>query len=579
MKRLYKRYWIAVITVVMIVAARSPGTVYSENDTLNYLEKVNVLHNIAKAVRDSYIDTIDVGVLWDGAIQGMIDKLDPHSGYMPPRQALDFTEKIKGDFEGIGITFSMINDKITVIEVIPNGPSEKSGIRSRDKIVGIDGKNAVGLSIDEVKDKLRGPSRSKVTTLVERPGEDDLLKFTITRGNIEVNSVSHAYMLDDTTGYLAVTRFTLYTHLDVRKALEKLREQGMKRLVFDLRNNSGGSLDTAIGVVDLFIEEGIIVSTKGRRRSDNRTWRAKNYAQDENIPMIVMINHRSASASEIVAGALQDHDRSLIVGQTSFGKGLVMNTMEIKVEGEDNGTLILSVARYYTPSGRLIQRPYTGSREEYIKEGFDDYDPNALDEDKIDKPVYHTDLGREVFGGGGITPDITLESIGTLNKLEWELRNANLFFEFADGYLERHPEVPLDFKTFLSEYRVPTDEFERFKQFAVDKDVKINNVSLFRNDLNEIFKKYDILSEAGEKLEQILVNSGINLDETLFEKSRDFIEREIKQEIARMLWGSDERYKVWHTSDNELHEALTYFDEAEGLLEKRLALGENAKDE
>lgn len=579
MKKLYARYWIVVFIVVMIVAARSPGTVYSENDTLNYLEKANVLHNIAQAVRDSYIDTLDVGVLWDGAIKGMIDKLDPHSGYMPPRQALDFTERIKGDFEGIGITFSMINDKITVIDVIPNGPAEKSGIRSRDKIVRIDGKDAVGLSIDEVKDKLRGPSRSKVVTSVERPGEDNLLKFTITRGQIEVNSVSHAYMLDDTTGYLALTRFTLYTHLDVRKALERLREQGMKRLVFDLRNNSGGSLDTAIGVVDLFIDEGIIVSTKGRRRRDNRTWRAKNYAQDENIPMIVMINHRSASASEIVAGALQDHDRSLIVGQTSFGKGLVMNTLGIKVEGKDNGTLVLSVARYYTPSGRLIQRPYTGSREEYIKEGFDDYDPNALNEDKTDKPVFHTDLGREVYGGGGITPDITLESIGTLNKLEWELRNANLFFEFADGYLERHPEVTLDFETFLSDYSVPAEDFERFKQFAIDKGVKIDNVSLFRNDLKEMFAKYDIPAEAGEKLEQTLVSSGINLDETLFEKSRNFIEREIKQEIARMLWGSDERYKVWHTSDNELKEALTYFDEAEDLLEKRLAIGDNAKDE
>ncbi len=578
MKNNFLRYGVFLFVMYSAVVIGN-GTVYCER-TLNDVDKVNVLHQIPARVRSDYVEMIDMNTLYDSAIQGMIDKLDPHSSYMPPSTSSEFNEKIRGNFQGIGITFSILNDKINVIDIIENGPSEVAGLKSRDKIVQIDGENAVGISEEEVKNRLRGRSGSKVVVHVERPGEKKLTKITIIRNKVDINSVSHAYMLDDTIGYAALTRFSINTKWDLEKTLENLKSQGMKKFILDLRNNSGGSLDAAIGVVDLFINEGIIVSVKGRRESQNSEWKASSYPQYTDMPMIVLINHGSASASEIVAGALQDHDRALILGQTSFGKGLVMNPFSLRFNKKSLGTLMLSVARYYTPSGRLIQRPYDGSKEEYIKEGFDDYDPNAEDVDKEGRPVYYTDLGREVYGGGGITPDTILMPLKRLNSLEIELRKSNLFFEFSDNYLIRMNDIPEKFEDFLNNYRIPAHEFDLYKQYILSKGIEIDTVSSFREELKTILKKFDIPEENLETVEQSLVDNGIDLDEMLFEKSKDFIEREIKQEIARMLWGTEERYKVWHTDDTQLIESLSYFNEAEDLLKKHLAMqSEGVQDE
>ncbi|MBT4484902.1 MAG: S41 family peptidase, partial [Candidatus Latescibacteria bacterium] len=424
MRKKYIRYLFA-LTLFFIGITEFSRAVFC--DELTYLEKISVQQKIFDNVRKSYVDTtLGENTLIDGAIQGMIDKLDPHSSYMPPKRASDFTEKIRGGFEGVGISFAIFDGKITVIQVIEGGPSEAAKIKSRDRIVKIDGKNVIGISNEEVKKLLRGEQKSKVSVHVERPGEDELLKFTITRDRIKLNSVSHAYMLDGETGYLAVTNFTIKTNYDVGRTLKKLKEQGMKKLVFDLRNNSGGSLEAAMHVVDYFISDGLIVETRGpREKGENREWFATGYAAYTEIPMIVLINHGSASASEIVAGALQDHDRALTVGQTSFGKGLVMRPITITGDsGKNLGSLMLSVAHYYTPSGRLIQRPYNNGKEEYIKEGFDSIDLNAADLAKGDKPVFHTDLGREVYGGGGITPDRQIVPLPRLNMMESALKRT-----------------------------------------------------------------------------------------------------------------------------------------------------------
>ena len=226
--------------------------------------KFLIEEQILMHVRESYVDTVSSATLMDAAIQGMIDKLDPHSSYLPPEEAKDFTEKIQGEFSGIGITFSVINGKITVIEVIDGGPSSKAGLRCRDKIVKINGTNAVGILDDSVKANLRGPKGSSVLIGVERPGETSIREIKITRDDIELNSVSHSYMLDETTGYVALSRFSIKSAVDVGNALESLRKKGMKRLVLDLRNNSGGSLDAAVGVVDCFIKKGPIVETRGK---------------------------------------------------------------------------------------------------------------------------------------------------------------------------------------------------------------------------------------------------------------------------------------------------------------------------
>ncbi len=547
--------------------------VYTQDNNLDSLDKMTILNHIAEITRDGYYERINMNTLYDGAIQGMIEKLDPHSSYMPPTTADNFMERINGNFEGIGITFAIINDKITVIETISGGPSELAGLKSRDTIVEIEGESAIGITIDEVKNKLRGPSRSNVDVTVERPGNDRQLAFTITRASVEMNSVSHSYMLNDTVGYIKLERFTRLSHIDVKNALERLSEENMQRLVFDLRGNSGGSLDAAIGVADLFINKGVIVSIKGRSGREH-TRSADNNTPFTEIPIVVLINHASASASEIVAGALQDHDRALIVGQTSFGKGLVMDIYPLRQDSKDLGQLVLTIAQYITPSGRLIQRPFTGSREEYIEEGFDDFDPNALDADKQNRPVYKTDIGRDVYGGGGITPDKIIVTDNRLNRIEASIRQTNLIFEFTDDYLTRYDNIPEDFNSFQMNYSIDENELERFRQFAAEKGLEFETVSEFREELSELMLKYDIPEDNITSIENTLAENDIDIDETLFDKSKGFIEREIKMEIARMIWGSNERYKIWHKDDTELISALSYFIEAEELLSDRLALGE-----
>ncbi|MBN1291341.1 MAG: S41 family peptidase [Candidatus Latescibacteria bacterium] len=568
------------ILIVLLFLAVFPQNVKSQDYPSDFMDIFQLENAFLKVVREAYVDTISGSELYQGAIDGMIKKLDPHSSFLPKNKAEEFTEKIRGNFQGVGITFALLDDKITVIESITGGPSEKAGIISRDRIVKIDDKDAIGIDEETVREKLRGEPGSKVNVHVERPGEEKLLKFTITRESINLDSVSHSYMIDDTTGYIALTRFTINTQNDVGNALSKLKAMGMRRLILDLRNNSGGSLDAAVGVVNFFINKGVIVYTKGKQKEEDKVWEARDYGDNQSycdIPLIVMINHGSASASEIVSGALQDHDRALIVGQTSFGKGLVMNQYPLRnsLTQKDFGTLVLSVARYYTPSDRLIQRPYDNGKDQYIKEGLDDIDPNAADSSKAGRPIYFTDLGRKVYGGGGITPDVTIEPSQRLNTLERNLRSTHVFFEFADDYLLKHNDIPKYFEDFLLQYNIPEAELDRFKEFALKYNENIkDDVSPLKKELEELLQKHNI----EENSRNIVLNSfreaGIDLDESLFQISSHFIEREIKQEIARMIWGSEARYRIWHTDDTELITSLSYFDEASDLLTRRLAIGD-----
>ncbi|HUT63801.1 MAG TPA: S41 family peptidase [Anaerolineae bacterium] len=576
MKRNKLTYTFFIASLFFIFTAVLPQSIHCEekNELQDLLDNFAIQQLILSHIRNDYIDSVNYITVHDGAIQGIIDKLDPHTSYMPPDTADEFNEKIRGNFEGIGITFALLDGKITIIDVIQGGPSEKAGLRSRDKIEKIDGENAIGIHTDSVKVKLRGPSGSGVTVHVARPGVDGLLQFTIIRDKVNLDSVSYAYMLNQETGYIAINKFTTRTDIDVHIALATLRSKGMKKLVLDLRNNSGGTLETAIEVVDCFIKDGIIVKTIGRREVDNRILKATGTANHTDIPMIVLINHGSASASEIVAGALQDHDRALIVGQTSFGKGLVMTPYTLKNEaGKNLGSLILTVARYYTPSGRLIQRPYDNGKENYIREGFDEIDLNAADTLQAGKTVFFTVLGRKVYGEGGITPDRKLNPLPRLNRLESILRSSNLFFEFSDEYLLRHNDIPKDFNEFLYNYNIPEDEIIRFKQFITEKGIEIDYDTIFMDELDKLVQKFDLPPESVNIIYNSLTENNIDLNETLFEQSIYFIKQGIKREIARMLRGPEEYFRILCTDDTELKQALSYFGEAEELLKKRIAMG------
>jgi len=549
----------------------------ADDDGLSFNDKRMVETQLLRQIRSSFVDTsVTMNDVIDGAIEGLMGKLDPHSSYLPVKRANDFEERIRGNFEGVGISFAMIDGKITVIEVIPGGPSEAAGLKSRDKIIRVNDESAVGVDNDQVKDLLRGPKGSEVNVYVERPGHEDLVPFTITRGRVEVNSVSQAFMINPGTGYIKVTKFAINTDYDFKNALVKLRDQGLERLVLDLRGNSGGSLDAAVNMVDNFLlkKRQLIVETKGRNTKQNLKQVSSGEGEFPDLPLIIMINHGSASASEVVSGALQDHDRALIVGQTSFGKGLVMNQWPLRFQGKPLGTLLLSTAHYYTPSGRLIQRPYEEGRDEYLRAGYDNIDMNAADSTKTDQPVFYTDLGRTVYGGGGITPDYTLSSLRRLNSLERQHRSSNIFFEFADGYLLRHDDLPEDFYEFRDNYTIPSMEIEAFRTFMTEKGIKTEREKEFRDELDKLVKKFEIDEDKAKQLKSLLEKRDVDLDEKIFSESIDFITREIKGEIARMVWGSEERYRMWQTDDSELIGALSYFDEAEKLLKRRLALYE-----
>ena len=574
MHAIVRRWMIRSLFPAALVFMVTEHALTQSEQVLAPIQKMAAQNQIANLVRAEYVDSLDMNVLWDGAIQGMIDKLDPHSSYMPPATYDDFSEKIRGNFQGIGITFAVLQDTITVIDVIPDGPSMKAGLLPRDRIISVDDKSAIEVESEQVKELLRGPSGSKVEVGVLRPGVAGPLPFPITRERVEMNSVSRSYMLDETTGYIAVSSFTLVTHLDVKNALAILKMQNMKQLVLDLRGNSGGSLEAAINVVDSFIKEGVIVSTQGRDENDRQMWRASGRASFSDLPMIVLVNHGSASASEIVAGALQDHDRALVVGQTSFGKGLVMNPYSLRQADTNLGTLMLTIARYYTPSGRLIQRPYDGTREEYLEEGLDEYDPNASDLDHSELPVFQTDLGRSVYGGGGITPDKTILPGRKLNDFERELRTSNLVFQFADAFLLRRHDIPRRFEQFLTDFHLSEDEFQRFHQYMLDNDVVSGESVPLKEAIGKLFQEYEIAGPPSEAIESAFIANGVPVNQTLFDQSRDFIEREVKMELARMIWGGEYRYRVFDSSDTELVGAKSFLPEAANLLHQRLALGD-----
>lgn len=491
---------------------------------LSNRRQLDLLANTFDQLRHSRQTPYPVDSLARAAIGGMLVALDPHSSYLDPQESEEMMERFQAHFEGIGIYFDIHQGQLVVISPIEGSPSYGK-LRAGDHIVAIDGVSTEGITADQVMQKLRGPRGTQVRVNVARPGTDDQLDITLTRDRIPVHSVPYAFMLAEKTGYIRITRFAEETGEELGQALDRLSSQGMERLVLDLRGNGGGFLSQAVEVADFFVDrDQLLVYTEGRESGSRIDYKDQNPLEGGTLSLIVMIDHGSASASEIVAGAIQDLDLGLIVGQTSFGKGLVQEQFPLST---NNGLLLLTVARYFTPLGRLIQRPYTEDVEAYIEAGLDTVDNNAVDSLRADAPVFHTAQGRSVYGGGGITPDVVLKTT-PLSSFAEDVIAEGALFDFGSRWVGRHRDWPTRFEDFLGHYQVPGQAMAEFLSF-LRKEKKIS------------------------------------VEDSTYTAHRPFLESELKAEFARGLWGDEQRYRVLLESDEEVEQALRLFDRADAL--------------
>lgn len=433
---------------------------------------------LSMAVKN-YVEEVDTQKLTEAAIKGMLDELDPHSVYITAKEMQKVEEDFRGSFDGIGVEFDIINDTVTVVSPIVGGPSDALGIVAGDKIVRINDTSSVKLTREMVPKKLRGPKGTVVKLHIRRAGEKDLLVFDVTRDKIPINSVDASFMIDGTDiGYVTINRFSATTYDELMNVTANLRAQGMKRLLLDLRYNPGGFLDQAFKIADEIIPNGQkLVYTKGRRPEFDEDFMSTGGGSLENIPLVVLINGGSASASEIVSGAVQDLDRGIVVGETSFGKGLVQRQYPIG----DGSAFRLTISRYYTPSGRLIQRPYEDKSKYYRGEGRDEGDEGDNIDHKGDdssktRPQFKTIGGRTVYGGGGVTPDYIVKQ-DTVGFLARKLRAKNIFWETADQIMKnRGKDIRAtygpDLKKYLREFSVSDADIEIMKSFAKAKEIE-----------------------------------------------------------------------------------------------------------
>lgn len=445
----------------------------SPDDALEQFEKLKRAFVI---ISGKYVEPVDSKEMAESGVKGMLNSLDPHSSYIPPEEVRDTRDRYEGSFGGIGIRFEP-GDTARVISPIVGGPSEKVGIMAGDRIVEIEDSTAIGLSGNQIQNRLKGKIGTEVSLTVYRPLADKRLTFTIQRGEIPLYSINSSYMVDDQTGYIEISRFAMSTHKEFMKKVDRLKSEGMNRLVLDLRNNPGGVMQSAVKIADELLGAGMtIVRTKGRSAEMNTRYRGHDGGALENQPVIVLVNRRSASASEIISGALQDHDRALIVGRRTFGKALVQKQFELN----DGSLLQMTVGRYYTPVGRLIQTPYEkGDREAYYEKKSASWEDAMYNVDKYkqsipDSLIYETDHGRTVFGGGGILPDYVVAPDTT--SLSTFIRGSQLDALFARHWFSKHERKLRSTwqdreGEFLSSYQVPDVAVDSFWAYAQEEDV------------------------------------------------------------------------------------------------------------
>lgn len=461
------------------------GTFYANHFSGNRLNIINSgsnrLNNLLHIIDDQYVDKVNIDSLVDKAIPQILADLDPHSVYISAKDVQQATDDLKGSFSGVGIEFVIRDDTIRVQGVVKNGPAEQAGILAGDKIVSVDGKPFVGKVVtnSEAMRRLKGPKDTKVKIGVVRYGQKKVKQFTITRGDIPQKSISAAYMLDENTGYIKIKNFGENTYPELLIALAKLSQEGFGNLVIDLRDNTGGYLNSTVQMANEFLPKNrLIVYTEGRR-SPRQDFKSDGRGSYQNIPLVVLINEASASASEIFAGAMQDNDRATIIGRRSFGKGLVQKQMDFP----DGSMIRLTVARYYTPSGRCIQKPYvSGDNQDYEEDLIVRYQHGEFfsqDSIKHTGPAYHTVIGRTVYGGGGITPDIFIpEDTVDYTSYFKEAAMSGLILQFAFEYTDKYRPKLSSFETMpeLSAYLDKQNTVDKFASYADKNGLRRRNL-------------------------------------------------------------------------------------------------------
>ncbi|MFZ9044610.1 MAG: S41 family peptidase [Cyclobacteriaceae bacterium] len=521
-------YIAAAIALGIFIGAQTAGG--GAGDAVKTLYK---LRQVISYIENDYVDEVDTRKLVDQVIVDMLEKLDPHSAYIPPKDLEIRQSQLKGNFEGIGVEFNIFKDTVFVVAPLSGGPSERLGIMSGDRIIKVDGQviAGVGFTNRDVVELLRGEKGSEVEISIMRKGTVGLIDYTIERDVIPQYSVDANYMIDGEIGYIKVSRFSATTYMEFKEALIGLKDQGMKKLILDLTGNPGGYLDRAVDMVDEFLSDNqMIVYTEGKESRYNDSHISKREGDFEEGALIVLIDEGSASASEIVAGALQDHDRALIVGRRSFGKGLV----QLPISLNDGSELHLTISRYYTPSGRSIQKSYDGGVEDYRKEYYERFQSgevyNGAAGELGDTVIYKTDQGRIVYGGGGITPDhfVPIDTAGNSKYLN-QLLTSNSLAEYALHYYEENSETlkSMGRQSFVDSFEVSADM------------------------IREIVK-------AGE-------SNNIIFNANEYDTSEQLMKIYVKAFIGRRVWDNEAFFPIFNKQNEIYQKALELFDQAASL--------------
>jgi carboxyl-terminal processing protease len=531
-----RKTWRIAATVLFFLALTVGATVGDRllalsNDARDHIRIYTELVQVAHA---SYGEEVQYKDLVFASIEGLVRSLDPHTSFLGPRAYTGMREKQAESFFGLGILVSMRNGLLTVITPIEGTPASRLGIRAGDVISSIEGEPTDTMSVDDAVSRLKGPKDTQVNIEISRRGLPEPIKMTVTRAEIPQTTVRYAHLLDDKTGYIWLTDFNRSSGREMADAIRDLKAAGMERLIFDLRNNGGGLLDQAIEIADQFVpRNSMIVETRGRDQREIQPFLANSAGSDLDLPVVVLVNRGTASAAEIVSGAVQDHDMGIIVGTPTWGKGLVQTVYTLSY----GAGLALTTAKYYTPAGRLIQRDYsdyydyvTADTPEFLAEfqRAKDGDPSH--------PLFYTDLGREVYGGGGITPDYVVEP-DTLTTFEQFLLARNAFVNFAVDYTESHKEIAPD-------WYPSADTLASFESWLVDEEIASE-----QEVVEALGKEGKTPSEPGSYLSTM-----------------------IRSEVLHLRYGKEAQQRAIAEGDKVIQEALRLFDRASELLAQRESL-------